>query len=136
MKTTMVFWSGAMLLICLVCGCSDIGDEPLGFNPPPPGVSFSAEIQPILNSYCAISFCHGSPSPPNNLNLSDYAGVMTSGIHSPVVIAFEADSSYLVWKLRGAAPEGGQMPPTGYASPPSADTSLIVQWIEDGAQDN
>jgi hypothetical protein len=133
MKTTMVFWSGAMLLICLVCGCSDIGDEPLGFNPPPPGVSFSAEIQPILNSYCAISFCHGSPSPPNNLNLSDYAGVMTSGIHSPVVIAFEADSSYLVQKIEGTAqprmPQGGP-----YLSQATID--LIRQWISEGAQDN
>lgn len=136
MKRTPTLIIGALLLIYLASGCSDIGKDSTGSNPPPQGVSFSADIQPILNSYCATSFCHGSPTPPNNLNLTNYDSVMTSGIHGPVVIAFEPDSSYLIWKLRGTAPEGGPMPPTGYASPPSADTSLIVQWIAEGAQDN
>lgn len=57
---------------------------------------------------------------------------MTSGVHSPVVIAGDAANSVLIKKLQGV--EGTIMPPTG--SLPQDVIQLFLDWINAGAPNN
>ncbi len=116
---------------CVSChsGAEDAGGVGFTFSLPPedePLLSYSAEIQPIFNAHCVS--CH-----PGNggLDLGSWTGVLDGGSSGPVVVAGNADGSWLVQRLEGA---GGVMPPSGPL--PAASIQAVRDWIEQGAQDN
>jgi hypothetical protein len=56
------------------------------------------------------------------------------------VVPARPDTSYLIWKLEGAGPNGepilGDRMPRGGARIPEADLELFRSWISEGAVDN
>lgn len=97
-------------------------------------VSFSAEIQPIMNS---CNNCHGAGQ--NGFNSSSYEAIMASEsppnrYDGPYVIRENADASPLIDKLSSNPQFGSRMPP---GSPLSGDDiNKIRAWINEGALNN
>ena len=95
-------------------------------------VSYSSDIQPILNANCAGSSCHVGGM-ANGLSLSDYASLMNGGNSGDVVIPGDPDNSVIIGRLEGVIMP--QMPLGG--NPLSAgQIRLIRDWITQGAHDN
>lgn len=109
-------------------------------------VSFKTDVQPILDGAC--TGCHGAMSPAAMLDLSSAAAsyaalVSKASVQCPTdprVVPSSPDKSYLMWKIKGAAPMGGcykgvQMPKGG--SPlSSAQMATVNDWIAAGAPNN
>jgi mono/diheme cytochrome c family protein len=135
MKNSLTWVGSAMLLIGLVCGCSDLGDQPpTSSGPDSTLVSYAGEIHLLLTDHCVS--CHSSPANPafGDLDLTTHASLMDSvGPHAPVVIPMNPDSSYLIQKIEGTAqprmPQGGPFLT-------NQQISLVRLWIEQGALDN
>lgn len=90
------------------------------------GVSFSADIQPILEARCALPGCHVAPGAAG-LDLSNYDGFKAGN----VFVEGNGDGSIVVQRID----VGGGMPPGG--PPLDADqVQLFIDWIDEGAEDN
>ena len=91
--------------------------------PPPPGVSFADDILPILTEHCVV--CHNVPDAPVRLNLSTYEGVRGSewsAVIKPSDRLTDSDRHH-------------RMPVAG--EPLSdAEIQLLIDWIDEGAEDN
>ena len=107
------------------------------------GVSYSKDIQPLFNSYCVV--CHqgvgqaGLTLEPSK-SYSNLVGVQSTENSTELrVKAGAPDQSYLLAKLNGTQVQAGgsgvQMP-YGAAPLTQAQTSLIQQWISQGAPNN
>ncbi|MBI4529899.1 MAG: hypothetical protein HY709_00100 [Candidatus Latescibacteria bacterium] len=125
--------------LIVLASCADRGTEsptaPDGGTEPPPeqGVSFRQEIQPILNTRCAIVGCHIAPNPANGLDLSSYANLMKGAGGVRVVIPNDAQNSTIIKRLEGR--ETPRMPLVG--TPLFAEQiTLIRKWIDEGAKEN
>ena len=105
----------------------------LFFNDPAtagrPSPSFNADISPILTSRCAIPGCHVAGG-PHGVDLRTYDSLKAGGDDGPIVIEDDARESEIVKQI-----VQGRMPPGG---PPleAAQTQLIIDWINEGAQNN
>jgi mono/diheme cytochrome c family protein len=91
-------------------------------------VSYSKDVQPILESRCII--CHGVQRIRDGLDLRTYASLMKGSKNGPVVIAGDADNSFLIHKI-----ENGEMPKRGPKMFP-AQLRTLKNWINEGAQNN
>lgn len=96
-------------------------------------VSFSRDVQPILNSRCI--FCHGPNSivaggAPNGLMLDTYDNVIFGSNFLPVLVPGEPENSTIMRML-----ENGTMPAQG-GPLPEDQIALIRNWIAQGAPDN
>jgi hypothetical protein len=113
-------------------GCSDMGDKVTDINPNPPEtlLSFTADIRPIFVANCAS--CHLNGAANGNLQLDSHLLLMSTGLHFPVIIPSNPDSSYLIQKIEGRA--GDRMPLGGFLGP--SDSLKIRTWISQGALDN
>lgn len=107
------------------------------------GVSFAASVQPIFTNSCALAGCHSAASGAAGLVLAsgsafaNLVGVPSSQQPSMMRIApNDAESSYLVRKIRGdSGITGGRMPLN--RTPLSADEiNTIVTWANEGAANN
>jgi mono/diheme cytochrome c family protein len=97
---------------------------------PTPGViSFSADVFPIFEQKCVS--CHGTLG---GWDATNYAAVMTSGDHAPVIIPGDVESSLLAQKLLGTQSTGAIMPPSGKL--PDSEIQVILDWIAAGAPEN
>ena len=87
-------------------------------------VCYQSEIEPIINSNCAMSGCHDATSQAAGYDLSNYFGVMN------IVKPRQPSKSTLIKVTTGGGEE--MMPPS---SPPltSDQIDLITTWIEQGA---
>lgn len=107
-------------------------------------VSFSADIQPMLNSQCV--YCHVTGAENGGLNLGRrqaYAELLadSEGAPLPRVTPGDVEQSYLVHKLHGTHLEvGGNGSPMPVYDPPKPFPAnylkLVEAWIEAGAPDN
>jgi uncharacterized membrane protein len=91
-------------------------------------VSFASEIQPLLESRCIN--CHGGQKTEKELNLTSYEGVMAGSEDGPAVIPGDAANSPMAEMVAN-----GKMPKRGPKLTP-AQVQLIVDWINQGAQNN
>jgi hypothetical protein len=156
------------LLCALVLGMSPVWglacsnkDAVLGVAKPVSGptVTLSRDVQPILSSHCAVSFCHGAPlGAPMSLQTSDtYTSLVgVAACEAPAFKRVEAGSSatsYLLMKLQGTqsaildgggcgsctfvagtvADCGGRMPLGGPPFLADAEIQVIREWIDEGA---
>lgn len=99
-------------------------------------VSFSEDIQPILQIRCAT--CHqpgGDGLEKSGLDLTTYAGLMKGTKHGPMVVAGDPVTSNLMVLIDGKADKSLQMP-HGKKKLSSCDRDLIRKWIKQGAKDN
>ncbi len=82
-------------------------------------VTWTADVQPLISSNCAISGCHvsGAQTP----DLSTYAAVKVA-----------ADAGAILARAINADPS--PMPPTGLL--PNCDRQALKAWLEAGAPNN
>ncbi len=105
------------------------------------GLSFTNDVQPILNMGCALSGCHRPPSPSSGFDQSTYAGLRAGGqkFGTAVIVAGDSSSSRIIQTLRGTAPGLGRMP---YGGPwvsigvPDSLVMTLARWIQEGALNN
>jgi len=93
-------------------------------------VSFSTDVAPILETYCASkSGCHaGSHSP--NLTLSEAYNQLIAGGY---VVAGDPVGSALIKIIDGSSKS---MPPTSEPQLSATHIAYIKKWIEQGAENN
>lgn len=136
----------SLVVIVFVFAC---GKQPAG---PPQGnaVSFSREIEPLLNNRCAFTGCHGAINPnpigaPMILETgASYAALLGDApftgrpsFQMPQLLRVnpgKPDSSYLILKLKGLG-LGSRMPFFGDPLPPET-IARSEQWVREGAQRN
>jgi hypothetical protein len=95
--------------------------------PPPPPVSFSREIAPILAMHC--NSCHGDAG---GISTRSYAELMRGGNLGKVIVPGDPDQSLLVHFLDGRRGEAQRMPKE---SQPLSEIQIraIRRWIAEGA---
>jgi hypothetical protein len=91
----------------------------------PEGVSFQADVQPILDARCV--FCHGDSG---GLSLASYSGIIEGGRSGPVLIPGDPSNSRLILYV-----ESGYMP---LRRPPLSPAQIrtLANWIASGVPDN
>jgi hypothetical protein len=92
-------------------------------------VSFSKDIQPILNKSCAISGCHGGSVAPNLSAATSYSALQNGNFIST---ATPKSSEVYLW-LTG---KRAVTMPAGSANNPSNINALMLAWITQGAKNN
>ena len=91
-------------------------------------VSFTNDVLPILESRCIN--CHGGNKIEEGLSLRTYGDMMIGSENGPVIVA-----GYAVNSLLADLVTKQKMPKRGpKLTPPQVQ--LIVNWINQGAQDN
>ena len=94
-------------------------------------------VRPLFVTTCATSGCHDGTQAPN---MSDggagaLVGVQAQQVRMPYIDPGYLDTSYLVYKLRGAQQAAGgsgqQMPLGGVFS--DEDLALVEAWVLSGA---
>ena len=91
-------------------------------------ISFSADVQPILESRCLT--CHGGDRVEGSLMVSSYENLLTGGNHGQAVVPGDADNSYLAQLILE-----GKMPKRGPKLTP-IQVETILNWINQGAANN
>ncbi len=116
------------------------------FGAPPDnsGATLSEHVQPIFDTACAFSGCHGSANPAAGLDLT--AGksrdslLDTASTQVPMFDLVELGNptnSYLVKKVRGADDIAeARMPPEDYEALSESQLAAIKLWISYGAPDD
>ncbi|MBC7878176.1 MAG: hypothetical protein H7Y59_13480 [Anaerolineales bacterium] len=95
---------------------------------PSTDVSFSQDVQPILERRC--SKCHMGEFTSENLNMETYESLMAGSQNGPVIVSGNASASLLVEKV-----VEGEMPKRGQKLT-SEQIQIITDWINAGAQNN
>ena len=88
-------------------------------------VYFVNDVQPLLNSNCAMSGCHDNASHKEGVRMTDYANIMEE------VRAGNASNSKLYRVIAD-----GSMPPRPMQPFTTAQKALIQKWINQGAKNN
>ncbi len=97
-------------------------------EPAESSVSFTDDILPILESRCVN--CHGGDRLEKGLSVRTYGDLMSGSENGPVVVAGDAANSKLVQMIANQ-----KMPKRGpKLTPPQLQ--LIIDWVNQGAQDN
>lgn len=91
----------------------------------PDSVYFVNDVQPLLNSNCAMSGCHDNASHKEGVRMTDYANIMEE------VRAGSASNSKLYRVIAD-----GSMPPRPMNPFTTAQKALIQKWINQGAKNN
>ena len=121
-----------------VCGCGESFDDSaeelgLAFDSPGDGgrhsPSFQNDIFPILTQRCAIAGCHVADG-PHGIDLRSFETIQQGGDHAELVVPGVARESDIVRVL-----VKGTMPPEGPPLDPD-QIQLIIDWINDGAENN
>jgi hypothetical protein len=118
---------------CVMGGCDCPGD----------GVSFAAEVEPVLVDACAGMGCHGFPASAAGLDLrlgnahGNLVGIPSSQCNDRLLVASgQPGASYLMDKLQGINLCFGTKMPKGAPSLSAAQIAAISEWICRGAADN
>lgn len=105
---------------------------PVGPDIPAEGICFQENILPILQSNCALSGCHDAITGEEDLVLTNYSNLMSSGI----VNSGDPAKSKL-YQVITTSPSSEQfMPPSPHLPLTLDQIALIYWWISDGALDN
>ena len=88
-------------------------------------VYFANDIQPLLNSSCAMSGCHDIKTKAEGYDFSSYNGTMKS------VTAGKPNSSELYEVIARK-----KMPPRSYPAINESQLQLLNSWISQGAKNN
>ena len=102
-----------------------------------PAVSFSQDVQPIINEHCIQ--CHeagGQGEVASGLNLTSYENLMKGTNAGPMVIAGDVEGSNLLVLMEGRADPSIRMPHGQNEPVPKKDIQTIRSWIGQGAKNN
>lgn len=97
----------------------------------PDSVYFGNSIQPLLTSRCAIPGCHDAVTMQDGVNLSSYAGVMSSG----VINVSNPWNSDLLERITDNDPDD-RMPPPPNAPLTQQQIDMLYAWMAQGAKNN
>jgi hypothetical protein len=128
----------------VVCSPSESCDQGACKCTGSPGVSFAADVQPILTASCAKNTCHAGATPAQGMNLEDgqaYAALVGTATlqcdgQRTRVVAGATDQSYLINKLRGVGMCTGQRMPRNNPPLKQDELDAIAGWICAGAKDD
>ena len=115
----------------LEAAAADLGmvfDDPVAAGRAIP--SFSADISPILTNRCAIPGCHVAGG-PHDIDLRTYDSLIAGGDDGAIVIAGNAKESEIVEEI-----VEGKMPPPPEEPLEAAQIQLIIDWINEGAEND
>ncbi len=93
-------------------------------------VDFTADIAPILESYCVG--CHAADDPEGGIVMESYDQLMAGGESGVAVTVGEPNSSRLLMMLTGKL--NPTMPPEGEERPTETEIEMLAAWIEQGAE--
>jgi len=95
--------------------------------------TLSAQVQPILQSSCALAFCHVTPGPPPTMTSAavTYASLVTSGNY---IVPGDTTTGLLLQRLHGIPTPMPPDAPLVQLQPGNYD--LIALWIQEGALNN
>ena len=132
-RRTPILFLSTFLLVLLVTGCGDQGDDtPNGPNNGP--LTWNGNVWPALSSSCQS--CHSGAVTQNGFDLTDtdqlLNGTSTNG--NPYVIVGNPDSSELVWRLEGTNSMVRMPFNAGQLS--SEKIQMVRDWIDEGAELN
>ncbi len=99
-------------------------------------VSFSADVQPILQQHCVS--CHNNNFANNNFNATSYESLLSGSgtvYGNQIVVPNEPDQSGLIDIIEPNPESGLQRMPTG-GSLSGNEIQIIRAWIREGAQNN
>ena len=95
--------------------------------------TLSAQVQPIVQSSCALAFCHVTPGPPPTMTSAavTYASLVTSGNY---LTPGDTTTGLLLQRLHG---NPTPMPPDApFVQLQPGNYDLIALWIQQGALNN
>lgn len=95
-------------------------------------VSFNAIVKPVFEAYCTA--CHDFSFSEGGWNATSYDKILNSGDNAPVIVPGSIDESRLAQMILGNLGDFYLMPPSGNI--PDSALQAILDWIEQGAQDN
>lgn len=101
-----------------------------------PPVSFSKDVQPVLNARCGACHVPGQPGhEASGLNTSSYDALMQGTKFGEVVIPGDPLSSTLTMLVEGRADPSIRMP-HGDQALPAAEQKILRDWVAQGAKNN
>lgn len=86
----------------------------------PDVVSFSADVEPIIQSQCTS--CHSQPSPSGNTVIENYDDVKAIGTDGRLINSLKGENGFSLM------PQTGSLPPD--------QITLIETWVNDGMPNN
>jgi hypothetical protein len=95
--------------------------------------TLSEQVQPILETSCALAFCHVTPGPPPLMTsaAASYASLVTSGNY---LVPGDTTTGLLLERLHGVP---RPMPPDApFTQLEPGNYDLIAAWIQQGALNN
>jgi hypothetical protein len=95
--------------------------------------TLSGQVQPILETSCALAFCHVVPGPPPTMinAAASYASLVTSGNY---LVPGDTTAGLLLERLHGIP---RPMPPDApFTQLEPGNYDLIALWIQEGALNN
>ena len=104
---------------------------------PPPQMSYSKDVAPILEKFCAT--CHNEDDQhPSELYMDSYETLMKGGKHGKAIIPGNSKESLLSQKMTDTPPFGKKMPPPGRNRkiPTLGQVDSLLLWIDQGAKKN
>lgn len=123
MKKLWIIPAVALLAACYKDNREDMYGIGPGSTCDTSNVTYSAVVQPVLQSKCATSGCHNAASHSAGVDLSSYAGAKII-----------ADKGSLLQVIRH---ESGLPPmPQGGAKLDDCTIAQIQKWVNDGAPNN
>ena len=100
-------------------------------------VSFSENVQPILEQHCVRCHQPGGPGEmASGLDMTSYESLMKGTRNGPMVIAGDTEGSNLLVLVEGRADPSIRMPHGNNQPIPKPDIQTIRSWIGQGAKNN
>lgn len=113
----------SLLVVMLVSGCSK-------------GVSYSADIKPILSKHCLECHANGKEGhEKSGLSMETYATLMSGTRFGPVIVPGNSVSSTLTRLIDHRADQSINMP-HNKGKIPDNEIVLVKTWIDEGANNN
>ena len=101
-----------------------------------PSVSFSKDVQPVLNARCGACHVPGQPGyEASGLSTASYDALMEGTKYGEVVIPGDPLSSVLTMLVEGRADPSIRMP-HGDQPLPDAEKKILRDWVAQGAKNN
>lgn len=142
MLKTFFRYSGILVLLIILSNCSDsivestpsITDEK---EVTKVAAKFSEIQTEIFDQSCAFSGCHsGSVNP--DLSGNSYTNIVNkqSSTGMSYIKPNDPDNSYLLQKILGSSGISGSRMPAGSSPLSHEQIDALIEWINDGAQNN